>query len=83
MTYADIHLNLADLVAGEQITAAWLIPRVHGQAATGLAIVGSASTLGRHHLGIPPLAFFQLETVDGRRSSAVATFTVPPFASMI
>lgn len=33
MTYADIDLNVANLVAGEQMAFAWLPSPAHGQAA--------------------------------------------------
>lgn len=58
----------------------------HRQAAVdcaGTLTMGSASTLGSHQRGIPPLALFQLDTVDGVRSSAAATLTVPPRSSIV
>lgn len=70
-------------VATQSIRGAWLIPRVHGQADCVRRTSGRASTLGSHQRGIPPFARFQLDTVEGVRSSAAATLTVPPRSSMI
>lgn len=55
----------------------------HGQADCVRRISGSASTLGSHQRGIPPFARFQLDTVEGVRSSAAATLTVPPRSSIV
>lgn len=47
------------------------------------ATSGSSSTWGFHHRGMPFFAVFQLDTVEGVRSSAMATLTVPPLLSII